>query len=141
MSITWQCMYITIRLGLVQYTVAYIAYKFSQTAYITLYSAYITLCTLSILLYLYTYRATPSAQLSVTQFFQHESNIEFDPPAYIRNLLSENVGSSVQIRLSEDPSEVVTVVNNTGKHFTDTTSNAIFTLPIPIHIPPKINTL
>lgn len=37
------------------------------------------------------FKATPSAQLSVTQFSHHDSTVEFDPPSYIRNLLADNV--------------------------------------------------
>lgn len=35
------------------------------------------------------FKATPSAQLTLEQFHQNDSNVEFDPPSFIRNQINE----------------------------------------------------
>lgn len=57
------------------------------------------------------FKSIPSAQLSVTQLFTVDSSVEFDPPAYIRNLLADVdlTDNLLQWNLSDNPDERVTV--------------------------------
>lgn len=71
------------------------------------------------------FRATPSAQLSVTQFSQHDSTVEFDPPSYIRNLLADNVTSQpVVMSLEEEGAENTYAIDDSiNEGFKETSSD------------------
>jgi hypothetical protein len=57
------------------------------------------------------FQKTPSAQLNLAEFHQSDSNVEYDPPAFICNVLQDN-GDDVDIVLDEGDGAFVMSAND-----------------------------
>ena len=79
------------------------------------------------------FKYTPSAQLTVSQFYHHDSSVEYDPPSYTKNILKEQQGQSeiqVLFSVSDNPTESV-LLQRSSSSSSSSSSSATIAAPLP----------